>query len=273
MPYNPAGLFSLVASYFANPGTTIRTEQHNPVFEDVASALSSVLLRDGRAPMTGPLNMNGFPINNVVAGNSASSVATLAQAMPIGAVIDYALKTPPPGWLLCFAQVLLANTPYTTLRTALINDEFPYGQDGSGNPKLPDARGCVVAGWDNMGGSGAGRLTISFGSIAGTQAVTLTAAQLAPHTHSGNTGGMNANRFHTHGVSGGIIAGAVTNTYGPTGGPLIPTGPTTIVINDADLEHGHPFTTNGGDGVSGAPHSNIQPTLVMNKIIRVSYDV
>jgi len=77
MPFNPGGVFSLVASYFAQAGTTIRTEQHNPVFEDVAAALSQVLIRDGRAPMTGALNMNGFAISNIAPGSGPNGVATV----------------------------------------------------------------------------------------------------------------------------------------------------------------------------------------------------
>ncbi|MGM5020180.1 tail fiber protein [Tardiphaga sp. 367_B4_N1_1] len=270
MPYNPGGLFSLVASYFATPGATIRTEQHNPVFEDVASALSSVLLRDGRAPMIGPLNMNGQPINNVVAGNSPSSVATLAQAMPIGAVIDYALKTPPPGWLLCTGLVLLANTPYQTLRSALIADGFAYGQDGSGNPKIPDGKGCVTAGFDQMGGSPGGRLAGSFGAIIGSQTVTLSADQLAPHAHSGQTGDDTPD--HTHTLPG-IIGTGQFNVGGPLDRPVPINLVGNPITNGANQRHIHPFTTNGGNGVAGNPHSNVQPTLIMNKIIRVSYDV
>ena len=273
MPYNPAGLFSLVASYFANPGTTIRTEQHNPVFEDVASALSSVLLRDGRAPMTGPLNMNGFPINNVVAGNSPSSVATLAQAMPIGAVIDYALKTPPGGWLLCTAQILLSSTPYQTLRTLLINDGFPYGQDGSGNPKLPDARGCVTAAPDAMGGVAAGRLTTAFlgvapdlGAFGGAQSRTLGTANLPAVSYN--------------------LAGVTDPVNVTTNLPVVYNSTTLGFNKDNTVQAWVPgasgvlsstgsFTPRGTVGPLGASSAFgvVQPTLVLNKIIRVSYDV
>lgn len=267
MPYNPAGLFSLIASYFATPGATIRTEQHNPVFEDVASALSSVLLRDGRAPMTGALNMNGFPINNVVAGNSPSSVATLAQAMPIGAVIDYALKTPPSGWAFCMAQILLANTPYQTLRTALINDAFPYGQDGSGNPKLPDARGCVVAGFDAMGGSAANRLTGAFGVTVGAQTVTITTPNLPPYTPSGSVSTTtvfnSAQQFY-----GGTSVGGIASGGNYTSSTFV----ASIDPNLWGLSSSSSFN-GSAQGGSSTPLNNVQPTIIMNKIIKVSYDV
>jgi microcystin-dependent protein len=180
VPYNPGGLFSLVASYFATPGASIRTEQHNPVFEDVAAALSSVYLRDGRAPMTGDVNMNGFSITNVVAGNSLSSVATLAQSMPIGAVIDFAGTSPPPGWMLCYGQAL-NRTTYATL-FAWLGTTYGVG-DGSTTFNLPDLRGRVIAAPDAMGGAAANRLTPSYfgstaqGAAGGADNQTLTLAQ------------------------------------------------------------------------------------------------
>lgn len=274
MPYNPGGIFSLIASYFASPGTTIRTEQHNPVFEDVASALSSVLLRDGRAPMTGPLNMNGQEINNVATGNTPTSVATLAQAMPIGAVIDYALKTPPAGWLVCASQILLSTTPYTTLRNLLIADAFPFGQDGSGNPKLPDARGCVTAGYDSMGGAPGNRLPADFGSIIGERSVTLNATHL-PNLNLTLSGTPGLVAVTT--VSSGILSlsGGDTPAKRATAGSS---------FNTIDIANDNPvkgfigstgtFTPQGTvyNGGGDQPHNNAQPTLILNKIIRVSYD-
>lgn len=55
MPYDGSGNFSLVSGYLAATGGTILASQHNPPLEDIASALSSVLLRSGVAPMTGDL--------------------------------------------------------------------------------------------------------------------------------------------------------------------------------------------------------------------------
>lgn len=79
MPFDPAGIFSLIPSYKAEPGKTIRTEQHNPPLEDIASGLSSVVLRDGRAGMVGPLPMGGFPIQNMADGINSADAATKGQ--------------------------------------------------------------------------------------------------------------------------------------------------------------------------------------------------
>ena len=74
------GIFSLVASYFATPGTTIRTDQHNPVLEDIANALTDSLPRDGSAPMTGNLPMAGRRITNMADGTNPTDAATVQQA-------------------------------------------------------------------------------------------------------------------------------------------------------------------------------------------------
>jgi hypothetical protein len=72
MPYDSNGVFTLNAGYLAVAGQVIQPSQHNPPLEDiVAAGLSNVLVRDGRAPMTGNLNMGGFKLTSVLAGTSA----------------------------------------------------------------------------------------------------------------------------------------------------------------------------------------------------------
>lgn len=79
MPRNGSGIFTLVASYFATAGQTIRTEQHNPPLEDIATALTNSLPRDGQGAMTGNLPMGGRKITNLAAGTAASDAARIDQ--------------------------------------------------------------------------------------------------------------------------------------------------------------------------------------------------
>lgn len=274
MPFNPGGVFSLVASYFAQPGTTIRTEQHNPVFEDVASALSQALIRDGRAPMTGNLNMNGFKINGAAPGATPGDVATLGQAMPIGAVIDFAGATAPPGWLLCYGQQVSRAT-YSNL-LAVIGTAFGNG-NGSTTFNLPDFRGRLAAGKDNMGGSNAGRLNFelsstTLGASGGSDRTSLAAGNLPSHTHSGTTGSMNRNASHSHGVSGGRYGGTSTAMFNGGDNFQIVNGAALISISSENTNHEHNFNTNGGNGLNGTAFSRTPPVLILNKIIRASYN-
>ena len=81
MPRNPSGVYSLPASYLAVAGDTIRTEQHNPPFEDVAQALTDSLPRSGVAPMTGNLAMGAKKITGLAAGTNASDALRFDQRL------------------------------------------------------------------------------------------------------------------------------------------------------------------------------------------------
>lgn len=81
MPRNPSGVYSLPASYLAVAGDTIRTEQHNPPFEDVAQALTDSLPRSGVAPMTGNLAMGANKITGLAAGTNASDALRFDQRL------------------------------------------------------------------------------------------------------------------------------------------------------------------------------------------------
>lgn len=75
MPTDSAGNFTLDPRYFAEAGTTIRVEQHNPILDDIAQALSQRLMRDGRNGMVGDLSMGTFRVRNVGQGEAPNDVA------------------------------------------------------------------------------------------------------------------------------------------------------------------------------------------------------
>src|SRR5690606_17924783 len=190
MSYDPAGIYNLPSVYKAEPGSTIRSEQHNAPLEDIAQALSSVLVRDGRGGMVGPLGMGGYPISSVAPGTAATDAATVSQLVPIGTVVDYAGSTAPTGWLFCAGQAVSRST-YAAL-FSVIGTTYGVG-DGSTTFNLPDLRGRVTAGRDNMGGVSAGRLTGArpggvngswLGSAGGTEAHQLHAGEMAFHQHT-----------------------------------------------------------------------------------------
>lgn len=186
----------------------------------------------------------------LVIGGSTSSV-------PVGAVMDFAGPTAPTGWLLCYGQNV-SRTIYASL-FAVLGTTYGAG-DGSTTFGIPDARGRVIAGQDDMGGVSANRLTAqsdgvdgdTLGASGGTETHTLTEAQLAAHNHefyasslggSGNaTGGVNA--FSTS-FAGFTSGGATYNDVFPASA--------TQGINDTG---------------SDAAHNNVQPTLILNKIIK-----
>jgi microcystin-dependent protein len=230
MPYNGSGIYSLPVGYFVQNGDTLEPSQHNPIFEDVAQALSSVLLRSGVAGMTGNLPMAGNKITDLGAPTNPNDAVRLQDAqllaVPVGAGMDFWGGTAPTNFMFAYGQAI-SRTTYATC-FAQLGTTYGAG-DGSTTFNLPDKRGRASFGKDNMGGVAAGRLTTGDGRIAGNtlgavgglETHTLTTAQLAVHTHSASTasGGTHThtagcadsgNHAHTLSIDS---AGAHTHTY------------------------------------------------------------
>jgi hypothetical protein len=72
-------LYTLPPGYFATDGTTIQVSQHNPIFEDVAQALTNSLASDGSTPLTGNLQMNANKITGLAAGTNAADAVRFDQ--------------------------------------------------------------------------------------------------------------------------------------------------------------------------------------------------
>lgn len=170
-----------------------------------------------------------------------------AFGVPIGTVVPYAGTAAPGGWLLCYGQAV-SQTTYAALYALL---GTTYGVDSGGNFTLPDLRGRVVAGQDDMGGSSANRLTDQTGGLdgdtlgdtGGAETHTLTEAQLASHTHTW-TGSESA------AISTGI-SGAIANSAQGSQGDAA------VTISGSNSSTG-----------SGTAHNNVQPTIILNMIIK-----
>jgi microcystin-dependent protein len=137
---------------------------------------------------------------------------------------------------------------------------FPYGNgNGSTTFNVPDYRGRVMAGRDNMGGVDSGRLTSTYfgsnasaiGASGGAESQTLTIAQMPSHTHTYNDPG------HAHAYSAGVA-----QAFG-TGAGSSSTVPTTFTSGSAVT--GITINATGG----GSAHPNVQPTITANYIIKV----
>lgn len=223
--------------------------------QDIAQALSSSLDRDGKGGMRANLNMGGFKLTNMAQGTNPGDPATVGQAsVPVGTVLDYCGTLEPTGYLFCYGQAV-SRTAYPYLFGAL---STLYGAgDGVNTFNVPDLRGRAVAGKDNMGGTAAGRLNNAGAGIAGAtlgagfgaQSHTLTQGQMPAHSHGLTDPG------HAHTVPGSVTGSGGIGVGSGLGQSDLPTTAATTGI----------AMQNTGGGES---HNNVQPTFVLNKIIK-----
>lgn len=78
MPRDSNGIYSLPEGYEAETGQTIEASQHNPPLEDIASALTLSLPRNGTAAMTGNLPMGGNKVTGLGTPTANTDAATKA---------------------------------------------------------------------------------------------------------------------------------------------------------------------------------------------------
>ncbi len=155
---------------------------------------------------------------------------------PLGAIIPYGGSSAPSKWLFCYGQNV-SRTTYSALFSA-ISTNFGSG-DGSTTFTLPDLRGRVAAGKDNMGGSSASRLVNmvsggTLGASGGAERHQLSTGEMPAHTHSIAT-------YSTGGGGSQVIQGGwAYNNFGTWYPPEV-----------------------GGNDY----HTNTQPTIVLNYII------
>ena len=158
-------------------------------------------------------------------------------AVPTGTIMPYAGQNVPNNFLFCHGQSV-SRTTYADLFAVL---GLTYGADDSVTFKVPDLRGRVIAGQDDMGGVSANRLTSPLdgdilGASGGSESHTLAVNELPAHTHDVY------HRLHdTSPGAGGeesdmVRSGTSTRATSATGG--------------------------------NQPHANVQPTLILNYMIK-----
>lgn len=157
--------------------------------------------------------------NSVTIANTTAAASASAAVTPTGTVVAFAGSAAPTGWLLCFGQNV-SRVTYATL-FATLGTQYGSG-DGSTTFGLPDMRGRVAAGRDNMGGTAASRLT---NATSGIQGDLLGAGggneNLHGHNHTQNS---HVHRQGNHAHNGTALTGTTTFAaagHTHTGGGLL----------------------------------------------------
>lgn len=178
--------------------------------------------------------------------------------VPVGTVTDFAGSVPPDGFLFCFGQAV-SRTEYSSL-FSVIGTTYGAG-NGTTTFNLPDYRGVVLAGKDNMGGVAAGRLTapiidgIVLGATGGVEEHALTDGELPWHSHDATVN----DPGHSHFYTGAMVPGA-----GYQSGSNMQQQ-TAVVTSHTTTDITVDISATGG----GFAHTNVQPTTITNKIIKV----
>lgn len=195
-------------------------------------------------------------INGAANSTPTTSVVniTTTGSNPTGTILCFAGATAPAGYIMCDGGAYDRGV-YASLY-AVIGTTYGVG-DGSSTFNSPDLRGRIAVGKDDMGGTPANRVDSAgsgvdgktLGANGGSQNVAITTAQLPAHSH-GILGGLTGSTLPINNAATSAFCGLSSSslTYFNTA----PSG-------------GNQFIQNTG---SGTAHNNVQPTLVVNYIIK-----
>lgn len=250
--------------------------QHLTIYFHATNGASPTLNVDGLGAF--PIVMDGsgtvVPTGTLVAGtpyelafSNASSRWLLKNfyqlpfIVPVGSMLDFTGSTVPnSNFVFPYGQAI-SRTTYAAY-FSLVSTTYGAG-DGATTFNVPDLRGRVTAGKGDMGGVDANLLNSSFfgasgtslGATGGSQSHALTTGELPSHNHANTL----TDPGHTHGNN--AITGSTT-----TGGGGFPAGSNGAATISAA---GTGITINNAFAGSGSNHAIVQPTMIVNKILRI----
>jgi len=231
---------------------------------------------------------------------SETGVAT-GTVIPAGTVMPFAGSSAPSGWVLSYGQEL-SQTTYAKLY-AVLGATYCTADHGGGCTggffRVPDLRGRVLAGKDNMGGTAASRLTSAgsidgtvLGKAGGTQNHSIGSANLPTHTHAAGTLAVSIDHNHTATATDGTHTHVMPNvgtqnssaSYGTSAfvsansnfasadmiGNATSTGSShSHGISNYDVADRAVTNSTADGGFANNAIQNLQPTSVINYIIKI----
>jgi len=178
--------------------------------------------------------------------------------VPLGSALPFFASTAPNSSFAFPYGQAISRTTYSTLFT-IFSTQYGVG-DGSTTFNLPDLRGRVVAGKDDMGGSSANRLTNAddglngdtLGATGGGETQVLVTGNLPAYTPSGSVS-VSASGFFAY----------QNLATGAQGGSPVPAGTAAAALSVTGS-----FTGNAQGGTSTA-FGVVQPTFIANYVLRI----
>lgn len=240
------------------PSMTFAADQDTGRYRKASNTIADVV---GGAEVV-EISSTGIAVTGNISATDINATGAIKQdgfsLLPLGIVMPYAGSTAPSGYLLCYGQAV-SRTTYADL-FAIIGTTYGSG-DGSTTFNVPDLRGRVAAGKDDMGGSAASRLTAvglgvagtTLGNAGSTESYTLVTGNLPPYTPSGTI------------AQAGFTYTAGSN-YDVTGSSF---GVTTIAASGlgTTVTLAAQSFTGAAQGGTSTAFSRCQPTIILNYII------
>lgn len=200
---------------------------------------------------------NDQAIVDVVNGDLGTDNIQTGLLPPTGSLMPYAGSSAPTGWLLCDGSAV-SQTTYSALY-AVISTTYNTSGEGAGNFRLPNLKGKTIVGRDSADSD-----FNDLGETRGTKTHALTTSEIPAHNHSvtdpGHSHGASINaqyKLYNSGLSPYQALDQVTsyNDFSTPSSPGI-----TVSSNTTGITIGN----TGG----GGSHNNIQPSIVLNYIIK-----
>jgi microcystin-dependent protein len=174
------------------------------------------------------------------------------HGVPTGTVVSFAGGTSPEGWVFCDARTLDASDEKYRALAGALGTAFNTGAEPAGHFRVPDMRGRTAIGsgkgdtWNGVGGA----TDWSLGSKFGAEKHQMTVGEMPPHSH-------------------GIDMDVTTSEGGGYGLGFSQAFQNRVLVtrwwnNPTQI-------TRQAGGVNGVaqPHNNMQPSLVLNYLIKL----
>lgn len=177
---------------------------------------------------------------------------------PSGAIVQFAGASSPTGYLICDGS-LLTRADYPRLFAA-IGTQYNIGGETSAQFRIPDLKGRVPVGRNSSDTD-----FDTLGEKVGNKTELLDLTHIPSHSHDEGTLIAASSGSHSHTYSGTSVSNTTTTGSQPRISTLGSGGNYTT---NSTGSHTHDITGSTGLTGDGQPHKNIQPSIVLNYIIK-----